>query len=196
MACAIFISAVCGAYLLGSVLFGVVFARFHGVDVRSEGSGNPGASNVARVLGRGVGLAVLVLDLLKGVLPTLAARVYLDEVSASCVGAAAVLGHCYPVFYGFRGGKGAATGAGVLLALAPWAGGTALAVFFVLKALTRKASLGSLGGALVALGIITYEALTRDRFVVLVLALLLTTLIVWRHRSNIERLKAGDENDA
>ncbi|MFT5355308.1 MAG: glycerol-3-phosphate acyltransferase PlsY [Polyangiales bacterium] len=184
------------AYLLGSVLFGLVVARYHGVDLRNEGSGNPGASNALRTIGKGAGLSVLILDLLKGLLPTLAARFYFDDVSASFVGAAAVLGHCYPVFYGFRGGKGAATGAGVVLAVSPVAGSSALVVFFVLKTLTKKASLGSLGGALVALGIITYEAMSRSRFAFLLLALVLTTLLVWRHRSNIERLKNGDENDA
>lgn len=184
------------AYLLGSVLFGIVVARSQGVDLRSEGSGNPGASNVMRTVGKGAGLLVLVLDLLKGLLPTLAARFYLDDISTACVGGAAVLGHCFPVFYGFRGGKGAATGVGVVLAVSPWAGGAALAVFFVVKALTKKASLGSLVGALVALGIITYEALSQSQFAFLILALVLTTLIVWRHRSNIERLTAGEENDA
>lgn len=185
-----------GAYLLGSVLFGVVVGRYRGVDVRNEGSGNPGASNVLRAVGTGAGLVVLALDLLKGLLPTLAARFYLDDISAACVGAAAVLGHCYPAFYRFKGGKGAATGVGVVLAVSLWAGGAALAVFFTLKTLTKKASLGSLGGALVALGIITYEALRQGQFAFLILALVLTTLIVWRHRSNIERLKAGEENDA
>lgn len=184
-----------GAYLLGSVLFGILVARSRGVDLRSEGSGNPGASNVMRTVGTGAGLAVLVMDLLKGLLPTLAALHFLGDVSAACVGAAATLGHCFPVFHAFRGGKGAATGVGVVLAVAAWAGGGALIVFFVVKTVTKKASLGSLSGALVALGIITYEALSRGRFAFLVLALALTTLIVWRHRSNIERLRAGEEND-
>lgn len=183
------------AYMLGSVLFGIVVARSQGVDLRNEGSGNPGASNVMRSIGNGAGVAVLVLDLLKGLLPTLAARYYVDDAAAAWVGTAATLGHCFPVFYGFRGGKGAATGAGVILAVSPWAGFGALAAFSIGKTITKKASLGSLSGALVALGIITYEALSQGRFVFLVLALALTTLIVWRHRSNIERLRAGEENE-
>lgn len=184
------------AYLIGSLLFGLWVARYHGVDLRREGSHNPGASNVARTVGKGAGLSVLVLDLAKGLLPTLAALHYADDVFASFVGAATVIGHCYPVFFGFRGGKGAATGAGVILAVSPLAGGAALLVFFVLRALTKKASVGSLSGALVAFSIITYEALSQNHFAFLFLALFLTTLIAWRHRSNIERLREGDENDA
>ncbi|MFK8000951.1 MAG: glycerol-3-phosphate 1-O-acyltransferase PlsY [Polyangiales bacterium] len=197
MARAFFMTGVAsfGAYLLGSVLFGILVARSQGVDLRSEGSGNPGASNVMRTLGTGAGIAVLVLDLLKGLLPTLAARYYLDDASAAWVGAASTVGHCYSVFHRFRGGKGAATGVGVVLAVSPLAGGAALTTFFAVKAISKKASLGSLGGALVALGIITYEALSQSRFAFLALTIALTLLIVWRHRSNIERLRAGEEND-
>lgn len=181
---------------MGSVLFALLVARHYGVDLRAKGSGNPGASNVARVLGKGPGLLVLALDGLKGFLVTLAAMRVLHEEGVALAGAAVVVGHCYPLFHRFRGGKGAATAAGVILALAPIAGGAALVTYLCLRGLTKKASLGSLGGVLVALGIISYEGVREARWVTLGLAVFLTTLIAWRHRSNIERLRRGEERDA
>ncbi|MBX3248465.1 MAG: glycerol-3-phosphate 1-O-acyltransferase PlsY [Myxococcales bacterium] len=179
-------------YLAGSVLFGLVEAKRAGVDLRATGSGNVGATNVGRALGRGVGRKVLLLDALKGLLPSLAALLLLgrDDPWTAATGLATAVGHAYPIFFRFRGGKAAATGVGALLGIV-WPAGLAAALVYVVgKKLTRRASVGSLAGALVALGVTA--AWLRDTPPTW-MAAGLTALIVWRHRGNIARLARGEE---
>jgi glycerol-3-phosphate acyltransferase PlsY len=176
------------AYLCGSVPFGLLVARaVTGEDVRNVGSGNIGATNVARAAGRWAAILTLVLDALKGFLPVwLAAR--WPEAPPPMLGPgcafAAVLGHCFPVWLRFRGGKGVATGLGVSLALAPWAALAGAGVWLLLYALFHISSVGSLAGVVVALAT---ASLTASRSAVYGL-LGVSALIVLRHKDNIRRL--------
>lgn len=182
-----------GSYLVGSVSTGLLLAGSRGIDLRSEGSGNVGATNVGRVLGKRAGRIVLALDAAKGAVPALAARLTLgaDDPWTAATGAAAALGHCYPLWHGFRGGKGAATAAGVLLVLSPPAGVAAAATYVGLKKWTRRASVGSLGGALVGAGVTV--ALHGPASPRAWMAGALLALVVLRHRDNIVRLWRGEE---
>ena len=180
---------------MGSVCFGLVVARHRGVDLRGIGSGNVGATNVGRALGGRMARLVLFLDAAKGALPVGAAVALLGRLDPWTAGAAvaAVVGHCYPIWHGLRGGKGVATAAGVVGVLQPIglvAGATA---FFLLRKLTGKTSVGSLVGVLVALG--TTAAL--DRFTPPTAAVAtIVLLVIWRHRENLSRLRQGEELDA
>jgi glycerol-3-phosphate acyltransferase PlsY len=181
------------AYLCGSIPFGLLIARAaSGKDVRTVGSGNIGATNVARAAGKSAAIATLVLDAVKGLFPVLlAARSPHSSpgLAAGCA-IAAVLGHCFPPWLGFRGGKGVATGLGVSLALAPWAAlGGALAWLLVFK-LFRISSIGSLAGMAVALVV---AALTASRPALLGLAGV-SLLILIRHQANIRRLLRRQES--
>ena len=182
-----------GAYLLGSVSFGLLAARRQGVDLREVGSGNIGATNVGRALGKRTGLVVLLLDAGKGAVPALVARVLLgpDAPWTAAIGVAAVIGHCYPVWHRFRGGKGAATAAGVMLALVPPAGAVAALVYVGLKKLTRRASVGSLGGALA--GAATTWLLLGTTSPRTYAASAIVAVVFSRHISNIRRLVRGEE---
>lgn len=177
------------AYLCGSIPFGLLIARIAtGKDVRAVGSGNIGATNVARAAGRPAAIATLVLDALKGFAPVLlAARTPgAPPMLVSGCAFAAVLGHCYPIWLRFHGGKGVATGLGVSLALAPWAAAAGAATWLVLYRLWRVSSVGSLSGVAVALAV---AAATASRFAVYGLVAV-SLLIVLRHRANIRRLLA------
>lgn len=175
-------------YLAGSIPFGVLVTRWtRGVDVREQGSGNIGATNVARVAGKKLGVLVLVLDALKGTLPVLLALRFLPDNSLAhvAVGFAAFLGHCYPVWLKFHGGKGVATALGVLLVLVPWAALAGLAIYGLVLVTTRMSSLGSLSAGVAA--VIT-AVLTARAPEYAVLSGLLFAFILWTHRSNILRL--------
>ena len=177
------------AYLCGSIPFGLLIARIaSGKDVRAVGSGNIGATNVARAAGRPAAIATLLLDALKGLAPVLlAARTPgAPPMLASGCAFAAVLGHCHPVWLRFRGGKGVATGLGVSLALAPWAALAGAATWLVLYKLWHVSSVGSLAGVAVALAV---ASVTASRFSVYGL-IGVSLLIVLRHRANIRRLLA------
>ncbi|OLC78033.1 MAG: acyl-phosphate glycerol 3-phosphate acyltransferase [Deltaproteobacteria bacterium 13_1_20CM_2_69_21] len=181
-----------GAYLCGSIPFGLLIAKaVTGADVRAVGSGNIGATNVARAAGRPAAIATLVLDALKGAVPVLfAARTpQAPPMLASACAFAAVLGHCFPVWLRLRGGKGVATGFGVALAVAPWAAAAGAVTWLVAYKLLRISSVGSLAGVAVALGV---ASLTADRYAVYGL-LGIALLIILRHRPNIRRLLARQE---
>lgn len=178
------------AYLCGSIPFGLLIARLAtGKDVRDVGSGNIGATNVARAAGRPAAIATLVLDALKGLLPVVLAARFSGPahpmLPASCA-AAAVVGHCFPVWLRFRGGKGVATGLGVSLALAPWGALAGAATWIVLYKLFRISSVGSLAGVAVSLAV---AAVTANRAAVYGL-LAVAVIIFARHAGNIRRLLA------
>lgn len=198
------LTTVAVSYLLGSIPFGYLLVRiFRGQDVRQTGSGNIGATNVARTGSKGLAIATLLLDALKGYIAVmlaflLAARALADPgqtyTAAALAGFCAVLGHMFPVWLRFKGGKGVATALGAFTALAPRAILVALVVFVVVVALTRYISLGSMAGA----AVFPFAAWWLNPFTrtpsVLVLIAASSFLIIIRHKDNIRRLLAGSEN--
>jgi glycerol-3-phosphate acyltransferase PlsY len=181
-----------GAYLLGSIPTGVLLARRRGVDLRAVGSGNIGATNVARSMGKGLGAATLLGDCAKGFLPVLLARHLLSEpVFVAAAGLAAFLGHVFSIFLRFRGGKGVATALGVFLALAPEAVGIAVGLFALCYAAFRMVSVGSLVGAL-ALPALMAVFGAEPAYLALAGVILVAILIT--HRENLARLWRGREN--
>jgi glycerol-3-phosphate acyltransferase PlsY len=180
------------AYLLGSIPFSFLVARHYGVDVRTAGSGNVGATNVMRTAGRTAGVAAFLLDSGKGVLAVLAARVSGQLVAVQAVAAvAAILGHLYPIWLKGRGGKGVATGAGTFLLLAPFPTALALGAFAVTLASVRYVSVASMTGA-VLMAALTF-VLGSPRPVAWAAAVV-AALIVWRHRGNVQLILTGQEN--
>jgi len=180
------------AYLLGSIPTGYMMGAWKGVDVRSAGSGNIGATNVARLVGKRQGLLTLVADAAKGFIPvTIALQLLgLGWSSAAVVGTAAFLGHLYPLFLKFQGGKGVATALGVFAAWAPPAALVLIIVFAAVALLSRIVSLSSMAAALAApiiLWIFSYPPAVVGSSAVI------ASMIVWRHRANIRRLLAGTE---
>ncbi|MBL9126210.1 MAG: glycerol-3-phosphate 1-O-acyltransferase PlsY [Verrucomicrobiales bacterium] len=195
----------CAAYFLGSIPTGYLVGRARGLDLRQLGSGNIGATNALRVLGRGAGSFVLLVDALKGFLACTAVPALVRGLVAAppppsgvptsllpVVGAVfAVLGHTFTCWLRFKGGKGVATSAGVLAGLVPVAFAVVLAIFLVVLAAFRFVSLASLSAA-VALPFVTGFAYP-DRLR-LGLTIVLAVLVVWKHRSNIRRLREGTES--
>jgi glycerol-3-phosphate acyltransferase PlsY len=180
---------VCG-YLSGSVPFAHLVSRVRGIDLRRVGSGNVGASNVLRTSGVRLAVAAMCLDAIKGALAVLlAARLTTAAVVPVAAGVASVLGHVYPVWLRFRGGKGVATAAGVFAVLAPWPLVGACAVFLLCVWITRYISVGSLAATLALAGMSTVE----DNRMVPIGAALSALLIVHRHRANLLRLWKGTE---
>lgn len=187
--------ALLAAYLVGSIDFAVVVGRMHGVDIRQVGSGNPGASNVLRTLGRFPAAMVLAGDLLKGVIA--AAMGWVASGSADprvhwafAAGLAAVLGHCYPLFHRFRGGKGMATALGTLAFTLPLVAAIDGALWFLIVGLTKTASLASM---LVVAATIPLAIWMGLRGLALVWLFAVVVLVVWRHRGNIIRMFTGRE---
>ncbi len=182
-----------GAYLLGSIPFGLLLGRaLGGVDVRAAGSGNIGATNVARTAGKAAGGLVLALDAAKGAAPISIGQHGLEAPISVVVvaGLFAVLGHVFPVWLRFRGGKGVATALGVFLALSPLATSSAIAVFALVFALRRVVSLGSL---IASVALVPLVAGLDGRREVLALTVLVAGLVVVRHRGNIRRLLSRQE---
>ena len=177
-------------YLLGSIPFGILVTRGMGLgDLRHIGSGNIGATNVLRTGHKGAALATLLLDGGKGAAAVLLARAASGEDAAQIAGFAAFLGHLYPVWLGFRGGKGVATFLGILLALAWPVGAAACLTWFATAVISRISSLS----ALVAAALAAVWAALLGHGSIVWLTIVLATLVFWRHRANIERLKAGTE---
>jgi glycerol-3-phosphate acyltransferase PlsY len=183
---------VAAGYVLGSMPFGYWAGRLRGIDLRLAGSGNTGATNVMRVLGLKIGIPVMALDIGKGAAAVVIARGLSDnELVWVFAAAAAVTGHMYPLFLGFKGGKGVATGAGTMLALVPWMGVAAFVVWLGISLATRYVSVGSVVTA------IAYPATafaTGQSWPVRLFALGTGAWVIWRHRGNIARLRAGTEN--
>jgi len=179
------------AYLVGSIPTGVLLGRLAGVDVRSAGSGNIGATNVARTAGRKLGVLTLLGDLTKGLAPVLAARgIGLAESVVAAVAVAALAGHVFSIFLGFRGGKGVATGLGALIGIAPGSLPIPLTLFVATFALSRIVSLSSIVAA--ASAPVAFLLLGYPR-PACVAATTMALLILFRHRENIARLLAGTE---
>lgn len=192
------VAAVLAAYLLGSVSFSYLIVRLLvGVDIRTVGSGNAGATNVLRVAGRLPGVTALVLDIGKGVAAVLVARALaVGPWVVAAVGVAAVLGHLYPIYFGFRGGKGVATAAGTLGSLAPLPTLLSLLVFVLVVAIKRYVSLGSMVVAVICPLFIVVVSQIRGQEVpwsLFVGAAAIGVLILWKHRENLRRLLRGDE---
>jgi len=179
------------SYLLGSIPTGYIVGALAGVDIRKVGSGNIGATNVARVVGKKRGLLTLIADVGKGFIPVfVAGRLGLSHTAVALVAIAAFLGHLYPLFLKFRGGKGVATALGILLAIAPMATLVSMAVFAVVAVSSRLVSLGSIVAALTApimLWSLSYSP------TVIATGVFLAVMITMRHRDNIQRLFAGTE---
>ena len=202
------------AYVAGSVPFGLMVGKMKGVDPRTAGSGNIGATNVGRLLGKRFFFVVFLLDLLKGLLPMLAAGAALRAGGRPAhdartyllwllVGFAAIVGHMFSVFLGFKGGKGVATSSGVILGLFPYftvPGVVALAVWGVVFKVSRYVSLASIVAALVfpvayvGIGLSLGWPVFGEQWPLLAFAVLVAAMIVYKHRSNIARLRAGTES--
>lgn len=177
-------------YLLGSIPFGIVITRAMGLgNLREIGSGNIGTTNVLRTGSKGAALATLVLDGAKGAVAALLARAMAGEDAAQIAGLMAFAGHCFPVWLGFRGGKGVATFLGLLLALAWPVGIAACATWLVTALIARISSLSALMAA--ALAPVWIVVLGHGEM--LILSLILGGIIFWRHKDNIARLRAGTE---
>ncbi|HEY6087541.1 MAG TPA: glycerol-3-phosphate 1-O-acyltransferase PlsY [Burkholderiaceae bacterium] len=197
MAWAWSVAAVVLAYGVGSLSFAVIVSRAMGLaDPRSYGSGNPGATNVLRSGKRSAAVLTLALDALKGYLPVLAAlllapRFGFGAGTVAAVGLAAFLGHLWPVFFRFKGGKGVATAAGVLLAFNPWLGVATLATWIIVALFFRYSSLASLAAAVFAP---FYQVLIWDADAYALAIAAMCLLLVWRHEGNIRKLLAGTES--
>jgi glycerol-3-phosphate acyltransferase PlsY len=203
---ALFASAACG-YLCGSLPFGYWAGRLRGIDIRQHGSGNIGATNVVRVLGKPIGIPVFLLDMMKGWLPVFLAASWMKAAGANIElistakvvgGFSAVLGHMYTFWLSFKGGKGIATTAGVLMgmSLAGFFGGWAawLVVFFA----SKYVSLASIAAAVSVPSSMAFVMWREDRWdaVMLTFGIVVMLLAIWKHRANIQRLLAGTENRA
>ena len=190
-------AAILAAYLVGSLSFAVIVSRFMGLaDPRSYGSGNPGATNVLRSGNKAAALLTLAFDALKGYLPVLAALWWQDrmgwgETTVGLVGLAAFVGHLWPVFFRFQGGKGVATAAGVLMALNPLLGAATLLTWLIVAFFTRYSSLA----AIVAAAFAPFFQLLQWGPSPMVLPItVMSLLLVWRHHANIRKLLAGTES--
>lgn len=187
------------AYLLGSINFAIIFSKkFAGFDVREKGSKNAGTTNVLRTVGKKAAVLTLLCDILKGVaaviVAMLAANIW-DEVDVDTLkylaGFFAIVGHTFPVYYGFKGGKGVATSLGVLLVVNPQIGLSCLVFALVIMIATRWVSLGSIMAALL-FPILT--VIMTDNFGAKLISILIGVLVIFNHRTNIKRLKQGTEN--
>lgn len=185
-------------YLLGSIPFGLIFAKlFAGKDVREHGSGNIGATNVSRVVGPVAGILTLLLDAMKGAAAVWLAARLTDHASTAMIlaGLAALLGHCFPVWLKFKGGKGVATALGIFIALSPLAALAAFVLFLIVTAFWRYVSLGSLSAA-AAMPLLIYFLWAPGHAPPLVITLgtlFATILIFYKHDANLQRLVDGTE---
>ena len=194
--------AVVAAYLIGSLSFAVIVSRVMGLnDPRTYGSGNPGATNVLRSGSKAAAAVTLLLDALKGLVPVLLVKLFgehfgLGDSTLALVALAAFLGHLYPVFFGFKGGKGVATALGVLLGISGWLGLATALTWLLIAVFFRYSSLAALVASIFApvyyvlCSGIVWNAETPITVAIVVMAMLL----IWRHRENIQRLMAGKES--
>lgn len=182
--------AIAAGYLLGSIPFGYLIGRWRGVDLRSVGSGNTGAANAFRNLGRRWGLAVAGLDIAKGVAGALIGSALTDDSWPIAAGAAVMVGAIFPVWLRFRGGKGVAAGGGVLIGLFPIASAILVPVWIAIVLLTRITSLAAI---LASIAFVPLAWLLGYPWPYLLLAAAMAALVIYRHRANIARLRDGTE---
>lgn len=189
---AIALLALLGAYLIGSLSSAVILCKVSGLpDPRTQGSGNPGATNVLRMGSKKLAALVLLIDVLKGVIPVLIGRMLGFDIDIlALIAFFAFLGHLYPVFFQFKGGKGVATALGAFLALSPALAGAALLTWIVVFAISRISSLSAIAAAAMTP---VYSLWLIDTVFARTVILLIALLLLWRHRSNIQRLLAGEE---
>ena len=207
--------ALSGAYLLGSVNFSIVISKikYHD-DIRNYGSKNAGFTNMRRVYGTKAGVAAISGDLLKGVISVLLPLLILGEDPAYIAGLFCILGHCYPIYYGFKGGKGVATAASMILVLEPLVFLMVIAIFVVVTLTTKYLSLGSICAALfyplilnrfynLVYGRVFLQFgntgsddgyIVKASFIITIISVFLSAFIIFKHRSNIKRLWNGNEN--
>ena len=196
---AVYILVALVAYLIGSINFAIIFSKkFAGFDLRERGSKNAGTTNVLRTVGKKAGILTLICDMLKGVvsvlLAMLVAKIWTEtdlEIIKYLAGLMAIIGHTYPIYYGFKGGKGVATALGALLIVNPQIGLICLVFALTIMAFTRWVSLGSI------LAAILFPILTIfmvDNMGAKIISILIGALVVFNHRTNISRLKNGTEN--
>jgi len=198
------LSLLVGAYLLGSIPTALWVGRaFFGLDIREHGSGNSGATNTFRVLGKGPGSFVMAVDVLKGWAAASLAAVMLQQGAIApdqllyfqlVCGVLAVVGHIYPVFAGFRGGKGVATILGVMLAIAPATVGVCILVFIAMLLITRYVSLSSMTAGVAFALLQLLPPFRPDNQLLLWFGFLVAALLIYTHRANIGRLRAGTES--
>ena len=204
MAWVAFLLAALGAYVVGATPFGYLAGRLRGIDIREHGSGNIGATNVVRVLGKGIGLPTFALDMLKGVVPVWLASLWAGahwlpghttDGLRTVAGLCAILGHNFTFWLGFKGGKGVATSAGVMLALVPVALGAALVLWGITLVTTRYVSVASMIAGLTLPLVVLAEGwkIGHMPWIFLALTLAIALLTIVRHRPNIQRLLAGTE---
>ena len=193
------------AYAIGSVNFSVILSKkMAGFDVRERGSGNAGTTNMLRSVGKGPAALTLILDILKGVVAILIAKFIVGNIASEAntailvqiAGFFAVVGHTFPVFFGFKGGKGVATSLGILLVMNPLIGGICLVFALVVMALTRMVSLGSIMAAILfpVLTIFITDSYIADGYNYIIFGIAMAVLVIFNHRSNIKRLYNGQEN--
>ena len=196
---AVYILVALVAYLIGSINFAIIFSKkFAGFDLRERGSKNAGTTNVLRTVGKKAAILTLICDMLKGVvsvlLAMLVAKIWTEtdlEILKYLAGLMAIIGHTYPIYYGFKGGKGVATSLGVLLIVNPQIGLICLVFALTIMAFTRWVSLGSI------LAAILFPILTIfmvDNMGAKIISILIGALVVFNHRTNISRLNNGTEN--
>jgi len=187
------------AFLSGSIPFGVLFTRKRGIDLKTTGSRNIGATNVLRTAGRSPALLTLICDALKGAIPVILRSVLLRKLNATetqteawmaITGVSAVAGHMFSIFLSFKGGKGVATGLGVIMALRPWVAVLLLIIWVVVASITRYSSLASIISTC-ALPVIFF--LTAESETMLLFSLIVGSMIIIRHHTNIKRLMRGEE---
>ena len=182
------IVAVIGSYFIGNISPAILIGRMMGVDIRKEGSGNAGTTNVLRVLGKNAAAATLVIDILKGVVPVLIGRYIGGQELAMACGMAAFLGHIWPAAFGFRGGKGIATAFGLILTLEPLLGLIELVTISTFLIISRRVSVGSIAAAFV-FPVAAYF-INPDY---LLIAIPMAAIVIFKHRLNIKRLIKGEE---
>lgn len=180
------------AYLLGSVSSAIILSRLMGfTDPRTEGSNNPGATNVLRIAGKKAAILTLLGDLLKGFIPVMIAYYFSENIiTLALVGLSAFLGHCYPLFFGFKGGKGVATAFGFIFAF-NWIWG--LIIFAIWLFIAKVLKISSLS-AIIAFAVLPVLSWWhQENFQITLILLVLSTILIWRHRSNIQRMLIGQE---
>lgn len=190
------------AFLLGSIPTGFIIAKIYGIDIRTQGSGNTGATNVGRTLGKKAGVLTLLLDACKGILPTLTAPMFVPlgahgfgvEAVASILGLFAIFGHCFSPFLGFKGGKGVATSLGVFLVIAPVPTLLSMVIFLICVKVFGYVSVGSMVASISVPISIAFSFPRPYSAAVLYVSIIVALLIVVRHKKNIANLFQGNEN--